>query len=780
MASFTTHDGGYLIELQEPFRNASGRSATYDWLIEPGQGVSPRLRTRHRLRDNQDQPRLTEEHARLQFVDPVGSRHQFRLEANGTRVYDRSVFEIIPNVDAWTAQANELPNPKLAYHYNLASVIPPIRLRTDGELQTTPAELLHHLTAQIVNNLILTDPRIAAAVADGQPVDLVLTVPNIYSPIHRQDLEAMVRAATPVRSVRSVSESDAVILYVASKPQWAVGESAVPYTRYVTIDVGKGTVDTSAIETKPSTGRARYTVEALAHGGSSQGGGSVTHLFAEYFAKRMQEALPELTAEFASHVPLEENVLAPESPVRTVRDVIQNPYALTPLQTLPIDFFRRPPARVLQDAQRYHEAVTALHELAELAKRQMDGEGNLTVGFARLDQPTSWTTCAMRAAVERLVRPFVGEPSQDGEAARPGLWAIALTMPVQELVSQNAVFAFSSVTTATKISPEHVQDALHPALATLGRDLMARLCEPWQEADLPQLEAESPLRKLGLRLLNRGRESEPPPPPRNGHESYAWLRERVNDYVVTNTSDVLQELALQVASDPVTSAIGRDSMSPERSLEILRGDGALILVVAGQGAQFAPLREKFTEIQRSARRILTAFRYLAGPEAKTACAEGAVHAASPALEWLHPNRLPGRYLLRPTTPAMMAGDAPPEIPIDSNLEPGKAVFVRVPFPDTYQLIYQVAPPLANSKTVAPREAALHSVTVEDAEDEIRIAIDQMDAGGFALTVNHRRVETRSTADVDGSTSGAGRSNHRDRQRVLYPKLWPGFIPAAED
>lgn len=262
----------------------------------PKKRVSERLRNRISLiPQRQDGIRtpdghevLPDTHARLNFND----------------AYGQSVFSFFP------LRGNKilsLCNPKIAFQVGAVQLIPPL----EGKAQVIlpggaeekkrytfePKDLISHLTAQVLNNLVLHAPQ--CQTLNPETTEVVLTVPNVYSPTHVEYLKAFLATHTDFAKFSHIYESDAIAYVYAlegnvrlidrkfckkindqikeKKPLWLV-----------TVDVGKGTTDMSIVELE-QTSRVEYKV--LSRIGVSKGGNELDYIFADFFNERLKRFL---------------------------------------------------------------------------------------------------------------------------------------------------------------------------------------------------------------------------------------------------------------------------------------------------------------------------------------------------------------------------------------------------------------------------------------------------------------------------------------------------------
>ncbi len=257
--------------------------------------TSPRLRTRFSLRDNQDESKQPQ----LNFVNQGKADHD---------EYNKSVFEFFR--PQFGSLSKSLPNPKIIFQRGAQKAIPEVTTLGGHEpTRFKPEDVIHWLTVQVVNNFVLQAPELR-----GVPrcrIELILTVPNVYSVTHVESLRRFVADHTSVGAVRTIFESDAIAAYATDSSENATGRSVTGGSFYqelvkaknhripielATFDMGRGTTDLSIVtfeEPKASamsseSGRWQHFQKART--GRSDGGNKLSYLFVQCFDKTVAAA----------------------------------------------------------------------------------------------------------------------------------------------------------------------------------------------------------------------------------------------------------------------------------------------------------------------------------------------------------------------------------------------------------------------------------------------------------------------------------------------------------
>ena len=283
-----------------PSTNGTGRKVDYlPGLMERER--SRRLRTRTSLEGSRQPKPLPPEHASLDYNSDYG----------------KSLFRIFHLVGE-TFGRPLLPNPKILFQTGATKVIPRVEDPSGSLVQHRSDELLYHLLAQIIKNIVLRAADLHQRSRDPeQPFDpakayLILTVPNVYSPTHLMRLESFIRSQGIVGWADAIYESDAVAFYMIReklsdfdskdvelfKARISDCMASRQQTLLLTIDIGKGTTDLTLAEfSKRQSGAGRLPYAVLARTGRSHGGARLTYLLAKHLEERMATAVESFCKE---------------------------------------------------------------------------------------------------------------------------------------------------------------------------------------------------------------------------------------------------------------------------------------------------------------------------------------------------------------------------------------------------------------------------------------------------------------------------------------------------
>jgi hypothetical protein len=163
----------------------------------------------------------------------------------------RCFFKFIDDTSAPFAFNTLLPNAKLIFQSGVGLDRQYEVRTTDGVsfIRVHPVEVIKNQLCLILQNFIRPHPLLRTpdgSIPAWEDCAVILTVPNTYSPIHREILADAVRSTLGC-VVSTITESDAVVFYyiAAVKPDAGLklDELRAIHQKYLTIDVGKGTTD---------------------------------------------------------------------------------------------------------------------------------------------------------------------------------------------------------------------------------------------------------------------------------------------------------------------------------------------------------------------------------------------------------------------------------------------------------------------------------------------------------------------------------------------------------
>jgi hypothetical protein len=582
--------------------------------------ISPRLRSQVGLRNNQPSPVLPPEHARLDF---------FCHEARGVSLadYGRSLFELFHEEGAPPDVNAVLPNPKVMFQYGIDDAFPSALTQGDPpeRMALTPEVVLEHLTVQVLRNLVFRwGPLREVYESEPHEIEVVITIPNVYSVEHGETLRRFVMEHSGVGAVSVLSESDALAYYfrsqlparVEDRSESTTANPALPASLaapepqmwMLTIDIGRGTTDMSLIQIDSVGGKESVVVQART--GRSSGGGELTYLFAQFYERQIRLAFREAHLFARARWELVPTIVRGASP----------DFPATP----PVSFLWLKEARYRNDPD-YLGGLDALFQLVEEVKREYGG-------LHQFRTPES-----AKRHVDRLADAIVGlvlkeHVHKEGWAERHG----------EDLDDLREV-----------LRRRLVVDKMVPAVRADFRKEFARAKEQhgvglrsflsWLKAALRRKPVDltpEPKTPAGP-ALEDGQASE--------NENLINLASEIDRYIRENVDDLLIELAATVVHREEVEG-GEPAFDPRRidaAIGTLVENDNTYVVVGGQASHFAPLRGHLEKLFVRGRRAryLAHFKHFQGAEAKNACCMGAVvfRRAGDALR--NPDDLHGSYAL---------------------------------------------------------------------------------------------------------------------------------------
>lgn len=466
-------------------------------------------------------------------------------------------------------------------------MVPWVRDSEGRRVRYEPAELLEHLTAQILNNFVLKAKELREdAQHRGHPdfdrkrTHLTITVPSTYSPTHIRRLERFIRRHVDVGVVETMYESDAVAhfmmdmltdelpevrdmkLHIARKLR-ASARVGTASLRLVTIDIGRGTTDFSLFHFDLDHSARTFTYNVLARTGRGHGGARLSYILAEHMNVRISSVLDSFSED-------------PELDPR-VKHAIQE---------------RRSRMSVLDQPDTAVGRGTVLHaaeRLTEAIKRNLDDDYQVRAS----------------ASLDTFAMDLASVLCQEIAHATSIVPILALAGPVVDETAE-ARRLWSEI--------EKIREAL-----------AAALCLP------PALPTA---RKSGLnRILSRfGNPSSPV------DDAFVELRERLEHYIRRTVDNPLQQL--------IEMAEGRDKEGKRRGLFSLETVPTFV-VVAGQASHFGPIRKAIREQVRETMDLPTGLEghllFLPGRLAKLACCLGALWCYRAPLHCNNPEEMLGTY-----------------------------------------------------------------------------------------------------------------------------------------
>lgn len=258
--------------------------------------LNPRLRNRISINPPDGTDPFTPKHAALDFFKTNGNL----AKTDGNQLdYKKSVFQYF-HTPSEQAETGFIPNPKLLFQRSVPGLLPDIESASGNDLPVRIA-LLQHMTTQVFRNLVCH--------ADNAPDDwrwrpedihLVVTVPNVYSLVHKQKLTSFLEAHSGAGRVSTHHESEAVAYYGYKSTPGGLGKDFADWrgnlnkrvtdediekTFLLALDVGRGTAD-AALWQFSGNGCS----DIVERTGSSDGGNRLSYCFVEYFDKCLKKA----------------------------------------------------------------------------------------------------------------------------------------------------------------------------------------------------------------------------------------------------------------------------------------------------------------------------------------------------------------------------------------------------------------------------------------------------------------------------------------------------------
>ncbi|HEV3075992.1 MAG TPA: hypothetical protein VHB47_16345 [Thermoanaerobaculia bacterium] len=597
----------------------------YDELPNDGRKRSHRLRTRISLREGQQPSPLPDEHARLPLVD--GS--------------ETSIFKFF-HLELQALASKLVPNPKLLFQTGISDVIPAVKApgAEERSVQYEPAELLSHLTVQVVNNFVLSAKELTADARrhgqrafDPSTALLTLTVPNVYSLTHVKELEDFVRRHTGVGEVRTMYESDAVAHFMIGEPQEGeprqvqemkqqIGQVLkqrrrdAGSCRVLTIDVGKGTTDLSLFNYDFNRRARSFTHDVLGRTGRSHGGARLSYILVEHLERRIQQVLER---------------------AKRMSGPISNAVAE---KRQSVSLLIQPPAAAVRG-----KLLGTAEELVEAYKRALDENYRLAPEVNLLP--------LVEGLVEVIGEEIAAAPSIAPALAAAKSAATASRGPGFEATGPGAAASGAprpgAAASSVRDPSSDPHDQLQRDLRQLKDSLAAAITFPRElprdAGGPPPQQAEGAWRRwvsawwrfVGAcrRLVGRPSARPAPAPARPASDpAFAELRAKLEGYVRQNGVEPLEWLYYMANQREHRRARGR----------VIGGEDTFV-VVAGQASRFKPLRKAIRERVRDLVGINLERQLLFLPDqlAKLACCFGAQSYYLAALTCNNPDEIMGTY-----------------------------------------------------------------------------------------------------------------------------------------
>ncbi len=506
---------------------------------------------------------LPEKHSQTSLLDfeqyireARSSGSKAELARNGSRCF----FKFIDDISAPFPSSALLPNAKLIFqsgvglekHYEVLAAGKP------DWIKLHPVEIIKNQVCLILENFIRPHPELRDELnrmPSWKDCVVVLTVPNTYSPFHREVLAESVKQELGC-AVETITESDAVVFYYIAKVQPDTGLTGAEMQgmeqKYLTIDIGKGTTDLTlmAVTHKdasqaekagrgldPSSKAIMKHVYVDARTGRASGGAKMTFIMARFFERLIDFSLKKTLASFST--------LSAEEAGRLV-DLVRSPLRLTTRST----------AQIPEDSAQ--------------SRRLLEYEGIC-----------DWYKRELDISAEGIVFPDLGPKTESGEIA--------------DYISQLTLDQAS---------------AIHDVMLTLGQKAQIRAAVADALESPNKLRLVQPAGKTKAVVPAGRARSEPPTNPFIAALEQIWedLYTEVQDYVHENLDEVLIELAQahvhgndNVEFDDAVQAL---SFMMGSKTNVKGSDGfrpkhvRTHLIVAGQGSQFKPLKNRLAKLLR--------------------------------------------------------------------------------------------------------------------------------------------------------------------------------------
>ncbi len=558
-----------------------------DLLRDPSGNPSHRLKSRYAVNDQfyvadrtveREHPRygytevLPKDHPTLQLID----YDRYVLEQRkggslvGTAIEPRQCFfKFIEDIAEPFAFNLLVPNAKLIFQSGVG-------LERDYEVRDSngvglirihPVEVIKNQICLILQNFVRPHPSIRDAngrMPAWKDCAVILTVPNTYSPFHREVLSQAV-GETLGCQVTTITESDAIVFYyiAAVKPDAGLKleELKAMQQKYLTIDVGKGTTDltlmsvtykdASAEEKRlrglnPEKPLALRHVHVSARTGRASGGAKMSYVMARFLEKLVDHNIRHALSELPG---------VTDDERRRLLSIQRSPFRLTTRST---------EIQVPEDSAQSRRLVE-FERLCDWYKRELDlTSTGLTLPDYTGKEPPHDLTLYLSDLLSRYIESEHGLVLGDDQVKH-------LSTAILEALEQPSLLRNRSATRTI------MQNMKTPVAAGGGKP-----------------------RKPDPRLL----ESDPVAP--------IWfeLEQEVRAYVKENVDDVLIELANAhshgndgIQHDDAVEALvfmlgapaGHKGAAKRRPFKIRTH-----IIVAGQGSQFKPLKKRLAEVIRQA------------------------------------------------------------------------------------------------------------------------------------------------------------------------------------
>ncbi len=561
------------IDLQYFLRALAGEP---DLLRDKNGRQSHRLKSRYAVNAlfQSDQALSAREHSKYGYLEvlPKDHPHTDLIEfdsyiiqalASGSKVdlgknSSRCFFKFIDDISSPFPAKTLLPNAKLIFQSGIG-LERPYEIMAGGKpdlVKLHPVEIIKNQVCLILENFIRPHPDVRDEFnrpPEWKDCVVILTVPNTYSPFHREVLSNSVSEALQCE-VHTITESDAVVFYYMAKVQPDTGLSSKEIQameqKYLTIDVGKGTTDLTLMAVthkdaspaeKESRGLHSAASAVMKHvfvdsrTGRASGGAKMTFILAKFFEKLIDLNLRKTLDSFTN---LEEDEVG----------------RLKDLKRCPMRFTTRSTAQIAEDSAQSRRLLE-FERICDSYKRELN-----------LNETG-------------IVIPDAGSKTESQELC--------------EFIAQLTVDQAA---------------AIHDVLLTIGQrtQIHSAIAEAIEQPNRLRAIASQALASLASTKAKR--KDAPPEDPFAHAIALAWkeLQQEVEEYVAENLDQVLIELAqahvygndnvefddaAQALSFMMGTATGAKSGDGHRPKHVRTH-----LILAGQGSQFRPLKNRLTKL----------------------------------------------------------------------------------------------------------------------------------------------------------------------------------------
>ena len=507
---------------------------------------------------------LPEGHAQTDLIDFEPYIREARSSGSKTDLSknsSRCFFKFIDDISAPFPSSTLLPNAKLIFqsgvglekHYEITAA------GHADWIKLHPVEVIKNQVCLILENFIRPHPDLRDEtnnIPDWKDCVVVLTVPNTYSPFHREVLAESVKQTLGCE-VETITESDAVVFYYIAKVQPDTGLSGKEMQgmeqKYLTIDIGKGTTDLTLMVVthkdaspteKQNRGLLPESTAIMKHvyvdarTGRASGGAKMTFIIARFFERLIDFSLKRTLDSFSSLSAEESGRLA---------DLKRSPLRLTTRST----------AQIPEDSAQSRRLLE-FERICDAYKRELD------------------------LTADGIMVPDMGSKPESGEIA--------------DYVAQLTLDQAS---------------AIHDVMLTLGQKAQIRTAVADALENPSKLNPKTFVGAMTNVLATAGRGGPKPTPDAQGDaltKIWGELEKEVEAYVLENLDEVLMELAQahvhgndNVEFDDAAQAL---SFMMGSRTTMKGGDGfrpkhvRTHLIVAGQGSQFKPLKNRLHKLLR--------------------------------------------------------------------------------------------------------------------------------------------------------------------------------------